>query len=234
MFKDPLLVCLLAFATGFLVINPLGQLSPLENKVRLTLISLYNRAHIQNNLDENKKKIFMKQWKDMIQPKNNKMKVYRIYLVTNLSLPIFLAFSLKVIEVSLVTFREIRLLNLSVPLVLKLMVNMLDVFSQNFALYVVRFLQELLVLKVASLILQSFADYHTFLYNSRKIWMVKVLCYATVLNLRTVIGFSKVCYFGPVYTAALVGLASIVLLFCGNLKNNWIVNKLNYVVQSLV
>lgn len=234
MFKDPLLAALLALATGFLVVNPLGRLTDSQNRLRMSLVGLYNRALIQKSLNEGMKKHYIKQWKDMMQPKVNKMKVYRLYLITNLSALVCLLYALKLAEVGMLVLRGLSRASMPIPMFLKMVLNIFEAVSQDFAIFLVRLVQELFVLKIAGVILQSFSDYRSFVAGNKRVWLVKALCYATLANLRTMLSFPRMCSFGLVYKLGLVCVGGAFLLRRGNYKHGWLVNRLNYMVNSVV
>jgi hypothetical protein len=231
--KDIVAIIILLVSLIFLVIIPIGRLTILENKVRISLISLYDRARIENKLTESMKKNFLTHWKHIIQPKTNKMKVYRIYLITHLSLPCLILFSLKSTEISLLVFREMRKFIVTLPMFIKLLFNIFDVVSQDFSIFIIRFIQELLIIKIASIVLQSFSDYRSFILKNKRIYLVKGLCYITLFNLRTLLRYPKSCEFGLLLKIILFLFSVFFLLVDFNVKNHPLVNKINHVIYNI-
>ena len=201
--KDLCLGIGLCIATFGLTIQPIMQLTDKENKIRISATHLYNRAVTEGYLTEEKKRTYLGIWKQMMQPKNNKFKVLKIYFVTSISLPLLALITCTILEYSLMIPESLFKLfsaqddnSTTGPfegtLMLRGIYYILELITSDNFLRMLRFFQQACVVRIGLQFLRMFHAYPTFFLNNKRIKFMKTVCYLTGLNLFTnIYGVSK-------------------------------------------
>ena len=236
-FKDCFISFILFAITILFAIQPQMKLSPDEEIKRVSLTTLYNRSLIDGSLNEEKKRKFLTIWKSIMQPKNNKFKVLKIYLCTSVSFQIFLIITFCTTEFIylLLMYNQISFRLFSGRfIVLQSLIHIAELGMSLQFVNLIRMIQEILLIRMCFNILKMFKAYKLFFKNTKKEKFIKFLCYFLLLNMFFSVNYiSSVCphmFWGITY----IGVSIITMFIKVNLLNKPFVRKLNHSFYKII
>ena len=166
MVKDPILIFFLVFLTFNCLILPQMSLSRQEMVTANHVQVLYNKEMLHRTITAEKKRKFLKIWKNIIQPKTNKYKILKIHFI-NHSSPL--------------------LVHLFLSLILGLMVTVSHLLKKQFLAdqlqYFVSGYRQLVYLALVRQVLLMFKTYPRFINPTKKIKFLKMVCWGSLASL---------------------------------------------------
>lgn len=217
MVKDPVIIFVLIILAFKLLIRAVMQLSPKELTTANTLQMLYNKDAFQQTLTTEKKRTYLKIWKNIIQPKTNKYKILKIHFINHVTPLIFY-----LVLTYIVSFCGVMISYLGKPLV-----------SEQIQI-LVSGLRQVVYLGLIRQVLLLYRAYPRLIRVTRKNQFLKMVSWCGLLNLYFVVplNLTSEIHFVPV---GLLMFFAFKILFTNINCNRWgFMYRLNVHVSQIV